>query len=365
MLRLVVCFLFLSACGLDDFELPDLTQAQSVGLHNADNGLHLRMSPVADAGTDSTISVQVVLEDCAGQAITDVRLQTEVVLGIKTTAGYRELGRGQTDKGVAVFHFKPSDPVFAAFLHAEAVVGGQRLATEGGPFSVDPLMAGDFFIYPRHIGNVGVGELFPVYIMSKKSKSSMQGRHKLRVLNHNGEVLQGALGIWNMRDIYDLSAATALPQDKQDLPQSLREHVVARFDVFFTADSLSMGVSKIVGYTADGVTAIGTEATPHPRNAIKMSADYDALQATTLVNFSANPDPMPSDPLRIQNQASIVYASTAVGNGKVEHVSYGSAPFSGKNSYGFWLQPADFPCIIDGNVWVKISDQVYQARCTD
>lgn len=365
MLRLVICFLFLSACGLGDYELPDFTQAQSVGLHNADNGLHLSMSPISDAGTDSTITVRVALENCDGQAITDVRLQTEVVLGIKTEAGYRELGRGQTDKGIAVFHFKLDDPSYASFLHAEAIVGGQRLETEGGPFSVDPLIAGDFFIYPRHIGNVGVGELFPVYIMSKKVKNNVQGRHRLRVLNHNGEVLSGALGMWNMRDIYDLSAATALVQDKQELPQSLREHVVARFDVFFTADSIGMGVSRIVGYTADGAAAIGAEAIPHTNNTIRMSADYDALKLTTLVNFSANPYPMPSDPLRIRDQASIVFTSTAAGSGKVQHVSYGNVPFSGKNGYGFWLQPADFPCSVGGNVWVKVGSQVYQARCTD
>ena len=80
MLRLVICFLFLSACGLGDYELPDFTKAQSVGLHNADNGLHLEISPVADVGTDSTITVRVTLGDCDGHAITDMRLQTEVVV---------------------------------------------------------------------------------------------------------------------------------------------------------------------------------------------------------------------------------------------------------------------------------------------
>ena len=286
-------------------------------------------------------------------------------LGIKTSAGYRELGRSQTDRGVAVFHFELNEPSYASLLHAEALVGGKHLETESGPFSVDPLMAGDFFIYPRHIGNVDVGELFPVYIMSKKASSNVQGRHRLRVLNHSGEVLHGALGMWNMRDVYDLSAATALTQDKQALPQSLREHVVAKFDVFFTADSIGMGVSKIVGITADSVEAIGIEATPYPDNTIEMTADYDALNLTTLINFSANPAPMPSDPLRIQDQKSIVYTSTAVDSGKVEHVSYGDVPFSGKNGYGFWLQPADFPCHVGGNVWVKVGSKVYQARCTD
>ncbi|MDE3269817.1 MAG: hypothetical protein OYH77_06000 [Pseudomonadota bacterium] len=365
MLRLVIFFLLLGACGLDDFELPTVNLEQGVGLHKSGDGLHLRMSPVADAGTGNTVSVQVALENCDGHAVTDANLQTEVVLGIKTTAGYRELERAQTDKGVAVFHFKLDEPVLAAFLHAEAMVSGKRLSTEGGPFSVDPVLAGDFFIYPRHLGDVAIGELFPVYIMSKNGNHSLNGRHKLRVVNHHGEVLQGVLGSWNMHDIHDLSTPTAGQRDKQQLPMSLREHVVARFDVFFTAAAVGKGVSKIIGLTSEGIEAIGTEVTPHANNDITMTANYDALKATTVINFSVNPNPMPNDPLRIQDQASIVYASTAPDSGKVLHTSYGNTPFSGKNGYGFWLQPANFPCSLGGKVLVKVNDRIYQTQCND
>ena len=367
MRKSAIIFLLCASCGVAQLKIPKLLDRIVSDLRDEGGCYQLRMGKVSDFSTDIMSSVRVALENCQGALLTDENLQTEVVLGISSNEGYRELQRGHTSRGVVVFHLKFDNMIQASLLHAEATIAGKVIHAEGGPFNVEQVENVDYFVYPRRFSKITPGQLFTIYLIANQGDKTFQeqDRHWLQVYDRAGEKLEGALAMWNEENLYNVVSTTAsAPKQNSLLPQEYGDKVIATFEVFFTEQALKMDVARIAGHLANGSQALGASIRMQDNSSrITMSANYDEEIEATLFNFSENPNPKANDPLRIQDIDKITYISTADDSGKVEDSYQGKAVFSGKNSYGFWLFIADFSCSIDELAWVKVNDRVYQSSC--